>query len=328
MLIRHLARALGFAALAVGAAASTSLALAQTGFPNRPVKVIVPSTAGGPLDTVVRAMSGKLAELLGQPVVVENKPGAGTNIGSEFVARAPADGYTILSNTLSMTVNPALYGNLPFDPLRDFAPITQAVAVTNLLVVHPDLPITSVRELVDYGHRNPDKLAAGTGGIGVAGHMAAELFKRTTRTKMVVVPYKGAAPAVNDLLGGQISMLFEAAIVTLPHVQTGRFRALAVTTARRSTLLPDLPTVAEGGLPGYEATNWYGFFAPAGTPKAVIDRLHHDLIQTLHDPGVRQKLNSMGAEVIGNSPQEFAENMKTETEKWRVVIREAGMRVE
>jgi len=319
----------GAAALALALPlAAISPAYAQSGFPSRPIKVIVPSSSGGPLDTVARAMSAKLGELLGQPVIIDNKPGAGTNIGIDFVAKAPADGYTILATSSSIAVNPSLYASLPFDSVRDFAPITQAVAVTNLLVVYPGLPVRNVKELIDYAQRNPDKLSAGTGGIGVTGHMAAELFKRATKVKMTVVPYKGAAPAVTDLLGGQTSMLFEAAVVTLPHVQSGKLRALAVTTTKRSALLPDIPTIAESGLPGYEATNWYGFLAPAGTPRPIVERLHAEFVRTLNDPAVKQKLSSLGAEVIANSPQEFADSMKAEIEKWRVVVKDANLKAE
>ena len=322
------ARALGGAAVALAAALSLPCATAQPAWPNKPVKLVVPSTPGGPLDTVARAMAPRLGELLGQPVVIENKPGAGTNIGTEFVARSPADGYTILSTTLAITLNPSLYASVPYDTVRDFAPITQAASVTNLLVVHPDVPARNVNELIDFMRRHPGKLSAATGGVGVAGHMAAELFKRAAKVDMTVVPYKGAAQAVNDLLGGQVSLAFEAAIVELPHVQAGKLRALAVTSSRRSSLLPELPTIAEAGLPGYETVNWYGFLAPAGTPRPVIDRLHRDIVRTLNDPAVKQKLASLGAEVIGNTPQEFADNIRTELERWRTVVKDSGIRAE
>ena len=320
-------RTLGFMAAAAALLASP-WAHAQD-YPARPVKLMVPFAAGGGSDIVARTVAHKLAEALGQPVVVENTPGAGGNIGTDQVAKATPDGYTILMGVVGpVAVNPSLFGNLPYDPLRDFAPITQAVYVTNMLVVHPGIPVNTVRELIEYGKRNPGKLASSTGGTGTAGHMASELFKSMTRLDMAVLPYKGAAPAVNDVLGGQVPMTFEALLSTLPHVRAGKLKAIAVTTSVRSSLLPNVPTIAEAGLPGYQANNWYGFLAPAHTPKPIVDRLNREIVKILGLPDVKEKLAALGAEVVGNSPQEFAAAIRADVEKWKRIVVETGAKAE
>jgi tripartite-type tricarboxylate transporter receptor subunit TctC len=302
---------------------------AQQDFPSKPIRLVVPFAAGGGSDIVARTVAQKLAETIGQPVVVENRPGAGGNIGTDLVAKSPPDGYTIVMGVFGpIAVNPSLFGNLPYDPVRDFAPITQAVAVTNMLVVHPSVPANNLRELIEYGRRNPGKLASGTGGTGTAGHMASELFKSMTKLDMAVVPYKGAAPAVNDVLGGQVPMTFEALLSTLPHVRAGKLKAIAVTTSTRSSLLPNVPTMAEAGLPGYEATNWYGFLAPAQTPRPVVERLNREMVKVLGMPDVKEKLLAQGAEVVGNSPQEFAAVIRTDLERWKKLVAETGIKAE
>ena len=298
-------------------------------YPVRPVRMIVPFAAGGGSDVVARTVATKLSESLGQPVVVDNRPGAGGNIGTDMVAKAAPDGYTLLMGVVGpIAINPSLFGNLPYDPIRDFAPITQAVFVTNMLVINPSVPANNLKELIAYGRANPGKLASGTGGTGTAGHMASELFKSMTKLDMLVIPYKGGAPAVNDLLGGQVNMTFEAILATLPHVRAGKLKAIAVTTSSRSSLLPDVPTVAEAGLPGYAANNWYGFLAPANTPRPVIDRLNREIVKILGTPEIKEKFAALGAESVGNTPEEFAANIKSDVEKWKAVVVETGAKAQ
>jgi tripartite-type tricarboxylate transporter receptor subunit TctC len=298
-------------------------------YPMKAIRLIVPFAAGGGSDITARTVALKLQDALGQPVVIENKPGAGGNIGTELAAKSPPDGYTIVMGVVGpVAVNPSLFGNLTYDPVRDLAPITQAVSVTNMLVVHPSLPVSTVKELIEYGRKNPGRLAAATGGTGTAGHMAAELFKSMTKLDMAVVPYKGAAPAINDLVGGQVPMSFEALLSTLQFVKAGKLRAIAVTTSTRSSLLPDVPTVAESGLPGYEATNWYGFLAPAKTPRDIVERLNTEMVKILHMPEVKEKLAGLGAEPVGNTPQQFAETIKSDAAKWKRIVAETGAKAE
>jgi tripartite-type tricarboxylate transporter receptor subunit TctC len=270
-----------------------------------------------------------LSESFGEPVIVENRPGAGGNIGTALVAKATPDGYTLVMGVVGpLAVNVSLFGNLPYDPTRDFAPITQAVSVTNMLVAHPSTPVNSVKELIDYAKKNPGKLVSATAGAGTAGHMASGLFNSMAHVNITQIPYKGAAPAVNDLLGAQVSIAFEGLLSTLPHVQAGKLKALGVTTSSRSSQLPNVPTIAESGLPGYEANNWYGFLAPAKTPRPIIDRLNREIVKILQKGDVKEKLVALGAEVMANSPNEFAKNIRTDIEKWRSVVRETGMKPE
>ena len=312
----------------LGSAAAAPRLLAAD-YPTKAIRLIVPFAAGGGSDITARTVALKLQDALGQPVVIENKPGAGGNIGTELAAKSPPDGYTIVMGVVGpVAVNPSLFGNLTYDPVRDLAPITQAVSVTNMLVVHPSVPASTLKELIEYGRRNPGKLAAATGGTGTAGHMAAELFKSMTRLDMAVVPYKGAAPAVNDLVGGQVPMSFEALLSTLPFVKAGKLKAIAVTTSTRSSLLPDVPTMAESGLPGYEATNWYGFLAPAKTPRDIIERLNTEMVKILQMTEVKEKLAGLGAEPVGNTPQQFAEIIRSDAAKWKRIVAETGAKAE
>jgi tripartite-type tricarboxylate transporter receptor subunit TctC len=316
-------------ALAGAAFGTLTLPASAQSYPSKPIWLIVPFAAGGGSDIVARTVAQKLGEALGQPVLVDNKPGAGGNIGTDVAARANPDGYTIVMGVFGpIAVNPSLFGNLPYDPLRDFAPITQAVTVTNMLAVHPSLPVTTVKELIEYGRQNPGKLASATGGVGTAGHMASELFKSMTQLDMAVVPYKGAAPAVNDVLNGQVPITFEALLSTLPYVKTGKLKAIAVTTSTRSSLLPDIPTIAEAGLPGYDANNWYGFLAPARTPEPVIATLHREITKVLGMPDVKEKLASVGAEPVGNTPEAFSAVIRTDVAKWKRIVQETGAKVE
>jgi tripartite-type tricarboxylate transporter receptor subunit TctC len=313
---------------AVGGAAAAPRAFAAD-YPTRPIRLVVPFSAGGGSDVTARTVAMRLQEALGQPVVVDNKPGAGGNIGTEMVARAQPDGYTIVMGVVGpVAVNPSLFSNLTYDPVHDLAPITQAVSVTNMLVVHHSVPVNTVKELIDYGRKNPGRLSAATGGTGTAGHMAAELFKSMTKLDMAVLPYKGAAPAVNDVVGGQVPVSFEALLSTLPFVKAGKLKAIAVTTSTRSSLLPNVPTIAESGLPGYEASNWYGFLAPAKTPADIIDRLNREMVKVLQSPEVKDKLASLGAEPVGNSPQAFGELIRTDAAKWKKIVAETGAKAD
>lgn len=315
--------------LAGAAFGTLTLPASAQSYPTRPIWLIVPFAAGGGSDIVARTVAQKLGEALGHPVLVDNKPGAGGNIGTDVAAKAAPDGYTIVMGVFGpIAVNPSLFGNLPYDPLRDFAPITQAVTVTNMLAVHPSVPAGTVKELIEYGRQNPGKLASATGGVGTAGHMASELFKSMTRLDMAVVPYKGAAPAVNDVLNGQVPITFEALLSTLPYVKTGKLKAIAVTTSTRSSLLPDIPTIAEAGLPGYDANNWYGFLAPARTPEPVIAILHREITRVLRMPDVTEKLASVGAEPVGNTPEAFSTVIRTDVAKWKRIVQETGAKVE
>jgi tripartite-type tricarboxylate transporter receptor subunit TctC len=289
--------------------------------------MIVGFAPGGGTDTTARALTPKLSERLGQQVIVDNRPGAAGNIATDITTKAPADGYTILMGTIAaLAINPTLYGNLPFDPLRDLAPVTQAVDATNILVVHPSVPAKSVKELIALAKTKP--LNAGSSGVGGAGHLALELFNVSAGTKITHVPYKGGGPAMTDLLGGQINLIFATAASAVPHVQSGKIRAIAVTTIKRSQLVPDLPTVAEAGLPGFEANNWYGVVVPAKTPKPIIDRLHKEFVAVLNMPDIKDVLFKQGLDAAPGTPEKFGAYIKSETAKWAKVIKASGAKPE
>ncbi|HEX5130183.1 MAG TPA: tripartite tricarboxylate transporter substrate binding protein [Usitatibacter sp.] len=298
-------------------------------YPAKPIRFVVPYPAGGPLDTVARLLGAKVGESLGQPVVVDNKPGAGGNIGADIVAKSPADGYTILMGAVAThAINPTLYKSIPYDPIKDFAPVTQVASTPNVLVVNPAVPAKDVKEFIAYAKANPGKLSFGSGSIGSAGHLAGELFKATAGVDMVHVPYKGAAPAMQDLIGGQVQLMFDNLASSLAQVKAGKIRALAVTTAKRTPLAPELPTIAESGVPGFDISTWFGIFAPAGTPKPALERLHAEFAKALADPGIREKMNRMGAEPVGNTPEEFAAFIRTEADKYAKLIRASGAKVD
>jgi len=303
-------------------------AVAQTTYPARPVRFIVPSAAGGGTDIIVRAISLKLAESLGQPFVVENRPGAGQMIGIELAAKSPADGYTILMAASTLAINPIMYKHVSYDPLRDFAPITQAATLANVIVVHPSLPVKSIAELIAYAKQRPGQLNFASAGIGTSPQMSIELLKSMAGIDMVHIPYKGTAPGVVDLLAGQVLVMAPNLLTALPHIKAGKLRALAVTSVRRSEGLPDVPTVAESGLAGYDSTQWYGVLAPAGTPKEIVARLHDAIVHALRDPEVGKRLAADGAEAVGSGPEEFAAFIKSETEKWARVATAAGIKPE
>ena len=304
------------------------LALAQA-YPSKPIRFVVPYPAGGPLDTVARLLAQRVSEGVGQPVVVDNKPGAGGNIGADIVAKSPADGYTILMGAVAThAINPTLYASIPYDAMRDFAPITQVASTPNVLVVNSSIPATSVREFIAHAKANPGKLNFGSGSTGSAGHLAGELFKAMAGVEMTHVPYKGAAPAMTDLIGGNIQLMFDNLASSLAQVRAGKIRALAVTTARRSPLAPELPTVAESGLPGFDISTWFGVFAPAGTPREALERLHAQFTRALAAPDVREKMLNLGAEPVGSKPEEFAAYIRAEAEKYARVIKASGATVD
>jgi tripartite-type tricarboxylate transporter receptor subunit TctC len=306
--------------LTLGLAAHTAPANAQA-FPNKPVKLIVPFVAGGATDIVARLVAQKLSAAWGQPVVVENRGGAGGNIGADAVAKSPADGYTILVTSGSIvTVNPHMYAKMPFDAKKDLAPITNLASGPQVLVVHPAVPAKNVKELVALAKSKPGQLNFGSAGIGSQVHMAAEAFVYAAGIEAQHIPYKGEAVAFTDLAGGQVQFMVGNIAGATGHIQSGRIRALGVTSAKRSPQLPDVPTVAEAGLPGFENTGWFGFMAPAGTPKAIIDKIHADTVKVLADQEVKDRLTQLGMAPVGNSPADFAREIAVEFERWGKVV--------
>lgn len=310
--------------LAAIAFATAGSALAQGTYPSRPVTLVVGFAPGGGSDITARTIAKKLSELLGQNVVVENRAGAGGNIAAAYVAKVTPDGYTIfLGNVGALAVAPHLNASLPYAPLRDFAPISMAVMFGNVLVVHPSVKATTVAEYVKEANSRPGGMSYGSAGVGSAGHLAGELFKLMAKANVVHVPYKGGAPAMSDLLGGQVPSVFASAPTAVGPIKAGRIRALATTGAKRSASLPDVPTIAELGYPGYEATNWYAIVAPAKTRKEITERLNRDVVKTLHDPETRDHLLSHGEEPTPTTPEELGRYMKTEYETWGRVVKEA-----
>ena len=304
----------------------SSVAAAQS---DKPVRFVVGFTPGGPSDILARALAAKLADSLGQPVVVENRPGAGGNIAAEVVAKSAPDGATwLLGNNSILATNAALYSRLGYDPVKDFAPVVLVGIQPNMLVVHPAVPAHSVAELIAYARQHPGKLNYASTGAGVASHLSAELFKAMAGVDMVHIPYKGAQPALTDVIAGQCQIMFATSASAIPYVKAGRLRALAVTTAQRSPSLPDLPTVAEAGVPGFESITWHGVVVPSATPAAIIERLNRDINAALRERDLRDRLQGLGVEVAGGSPQEFAAYIAREIPKWTKVVKDSGARVE
>ena len=290
---------------------------------------MVPYPAGGPLDTVARLLGQKLSESTKQPVIVDNKPGAGGNIGADAVAKSPPDGYTILMGAVAThAINPTLYASMPYDAQKDFIAVTQVASTPNVLVVNPSVPAGTVRDFIAYAKSHPGKLNFGSGSTGSAGHLAGELFKAMAGIDMTHVPYKGAAPAMNDLIGGQIQLMFDNLASSLGQVKAGRIKALAVTTAKRSALAPGLPTIAESGLPGFDISTWFGIFVPAGTPREVVDKLYAEFHRALAMPDIREKMLALGAEPVGSKPDEFAAYIRAEADKYARVIRASGAKAD
>ena len=317
-------------AMAVGVsfAAVSTLAAAQA-WPAKPIKYVVPFAAGGTTDILARTISEKLSVALGQPVVVENKPGAGGGLGAAEVAKAAPDGYTIMGGTISThAINASLYKNLPYDPVRDFAAITLIARVPNMLVINNDIPAKDVAELIALMKANPGKWSFASSGNGTSQHLSGELFKGMAGVDMQHIPYKGSPPALTDVMGGQVSMTFDNITTAWPLAKGGKLRALAVTTAKRSPVSPEVPTLAESGLPGYEIGSWQGVFAPAGTPPEIVKRLNAEIVKIINSPDVQKKLLELGAEPVANSPEEFTALVKTEVVKWGDVVKKSGAKVD
>ncbi len=320
-----LARCAGFAATLMFAAGAAG----QSAFPVKPIRFVVPFPAGGPLDIVARAIGQELNKSWGQPVIIDNRPGAGGNIGADAVAKSAPDGHTILMGAVSThAINPTLYSKLPYDPIRDFAPVTLVTSVPNVLVVHPSVPARTVQDLISIAKARPGQLNFASGSTGSAGHLAGELFKAMAGVDMVHIPYKGAAPAVVDLLAGHVSLMFDNMSSALPNIKSGRVRAIAVTTLKRSPMLPALPTISESGLRGFDISTWFGVFAPAGTAPAIVARLNAEIVRALATPEMRERLAALGAEPVGNKPEEFAAFIREEIPKYAKVIKASGAKAD
>jgi len=317
-------------ALVIGVAAVwASSPQARADYPNRPVTLIVAFTPGGPSDLLSRILGKKLEQLLGQPFVIENRPGAGGNIAAEGAAHAAADGYTLLmGNNSILATNASLYRKIGYDAARDFAPISLIGSQTNILVVNPALPVRSLADLIALAKAKPGQLNFASSGYGAAAHLAGELFKAQAGIDIVHVAYKGAAPALQDVIGGHVQMMFATAASVVGHVRDGLVRPLAVTTLKRTAVLPDVSTIDELGLAGFDATTWHGLVAPAGTPRDVIDKLYHTTAVALADPEMRKALGDLGVDIVGSSPKEFAAYIQAEIPKWRAVVKAAGARLD
>jgi len=314
-----------------GAAGHPAAALAQQkagDYPARPVRIIVPQSPGASTDLTARLIAQRLADAFKQPVVVDNRPGAGTISGTEIVARATPDGYTLLVVASSITINPSIYKKLPYDPVRDFAPVTQLLTFPNLIVAHPSVPVKTLQDLLALARAKPGELNYASAGRGTGTHMSAELLKTMTGIDIVQVPYKGGGPAITAILGGQVQLNVGTIVALLPHVRSGKLRAIAVTTAKRSAAAPDIPTVAESGVPGYDHGPWNGLFAPGKAPKAVVAKINAEVVRVLRSPEFSTVVAKQGAETVGNSPGEFASVVKSEIAKWAKVVKAAGIRAE
>jgi len=297
-------------------------------WPTRPVKILFGFPAASATDVIARAVGQKLSDKWGQPVVIENRPGAGGNLGSELAARAPADGYTIFFGTVANAISTTLYTKLNYDYLKDFTPITLVATTPLVLVAHPSFPAKNVKELIGYAKANPGKTNFGSGGIGTSNHLAGEMFKSATGTDLVHVPYKGTPAAYNDMFGGQVSLMWDNIVAVTNHVKSGKLKPLAVTSAQRATSLPDVPTMAESGLPGFEAVSWIGALVPAGTPQPIVDKIHTDLVAVLRMPEIKEKLGASGAVVVGNTPEQFAAWNRNEIAKWSRAVKDSGAKAD
>jgi tripartite-type tricarboxylate transporter receptor subunit TctC len=297
-------------------------------YPTKPVRMIVAVPPGGPADTLARLVAPKLTDALGQTVVIDNRPGANGIIAYETTARAAPDGHTFTAVAAGVVINASLYKSVPYDPIKDFAPITLGITVPNILVVHPSVPANSTKDLIAFAKAKPGAVTFASAGNGTSGHLALELFRMSAGVDVIHVPYKGGGPALAEVLAGQVQALFSIALAAAPQIRAGRVRALAITSAKRSPVSPDLPTVAESGLPGFEVIGWFGWLAPAATPKPIVNRLHAEIVRALKLPDVRERLLSQSTEPVGNTPAEFAAFIKSEHAKWGKLIRAANIRVE
>ncbi|HTO46144.1 MAG TPA: tripartite tricarboxylate transporter substrate binding protein [Burkholderiales bacterium] len=315
--------------------AALALAFAAAGasaqpYPAKPIRVVVPNPAGGYYDVIARTVGQKVGESIGQPMVVENRVGAGGSLGTEFTAKSPPDGYTIMVGGIGPHgIAPSLYANLPYDPVKDFAPIILVATTPNILVVHPSSPIRSVQDLVAAAREKPGGVSYASNGNGTSQHLSAEMFATAMGLKLNHVPFKGSAPAVTAMLGGQLDFAFVVAPDGLAHVRAGKLRAIGVTGAKRAAPLPDVPTLAEAGVPGYEATAWFGYLAPAGTPREIVDRLNAEIAKALESPDVRDRLAPGGlSELPGGTPERFGDLIKSEIAKWSKVVKESGAKID
>ena len=322
-------RAILTAGVVLAALVLAPVTLRAQSYPSKPIRLIIPFPPGGSTDILGRSLAQKLSEAWGQQVLVDNRGGAGGTIGADLAAKAPADGYTLLMGHIgTLAVNVALYPKLSYDPVRDFAPVSMVALVPNVLVVHPALPVKNVTELIAYAKANPGKLNYSSGGNGSAAHLAVEYFKLQTKTEIVHVPYKGTGPSVTDLIAGQVSMTMTGAPAVMPHVQSGRIRALGVSSPQRIPALAQIPSVAEAGVPGFDATQWYGVVAPAGTPKEVVAKLNAEIRKIMQSKEMLDRLNTEGAIAAAGTPEQFGAYIKNEIVRWGVVVKAAGMKAD
>jgi tripartite-type tricarboxylate transporter receptor subunit TctC len=315
--------------LAVALSALAATGAAASGYPEHPIRLVVPFPAGGGADNLARAIMPKVEVALGQSIIIDNRPGAGGNVGAEMVARAAPDGYTLLYGTNGThSINASLYSNLRFDPVKDFTPVSRMTSIAAMLIVNPKLPVNSVAELIRYARDHPGQVNFASAGNGTTSHLAGELFKTMAGVDLVHVPYRGGALAMTDLIGAQVQMMIEVMPNAYPMARSGRVRALAVSTAQRFAGAPDYPTIAESGLPGFEASAWDGVFAPAGTSQPIVERLNTAIHEALRDPALVQTLRGLGAQPVPNTPEEFARYIASSTEKWAVVVRASGAKID
>lgn len=313
--------------LALAGSAAALPALAQT-YPSKPIRLVVGYAAGGATDVIARLVGQKLGEALGQPVVIENRAGANSNLGAEVVARAPADGYTLYVFTIANTINATLYDKLGYDPQKDFEPVGLMAKVPNILVVNPSLPVKTLADYIGYARSQPQGITFASAGSGSSIHLSGEMFKMITKLNMLHVPYRGSAPAVTDLIGGQVQSMFDNAPSAMPHIQAGRLRAIAITGPQRSPLLPDVPTVIESGHPGFDVQSWFGLAAPQGTPRPVIERLNAEVNKALALPDVKKRLAEMGATPAGGTPADMRSFTAAEVKRWQAVVKASGARAD
>jgi len=315
------------------AALALALVLSPSAFgqayPSKPIRIICPFPPGGAVDIASRAIADALTKTMGQSVIVENRAGAGGNLGGEIAAKSPPDGYTLFMTTSGIqAINPALYAKMNYDPNKDFVPVVALVSLDNVLVVHPSVKVTSVKELIDLAKAQPGMISGASSGSGTSIHMSLEMFKHLTGTDILHIPYKGSAPAVADLLGGQVNIMFDNIPSSLPHIKAGKLRAVATTGAKRSSTLPDLPTIAEAGVPGYESGVWFGLMAPVGTPKDIIAKLNAEALKAVKLPDYQKRMNDLGYEIIAGSPEQMAERIKAEIARWGPVVKASGAKAD
>ena len=298
-------------------------------WPSKPIRWVVPFPPGGAMDAIARTLGEKAGKTLGQPFVIENKPGAGGNIGADFVAKQPGDGYTLMITSIGMATNKPLYGKLSYDPIKDFAPVSLLAVVPNVLVTNATQPdVKTAKDVIAAARKTPGKLTYASAGNGTSIHLAGEVFTSLAQVDMLHVPYKGSGPAVSDLLGGQVNYMFDSITSARPHIESGKLRALGLTTAKRSKSLPNVPTLAEAGLPGYEVSPWFAVFMPAATPKDIVAKVNSALLEAMKDPDVVKRFETIGAEPVGSTPEEMAQHLARESERWTKLIQERGIKLD